>query len=148
MGKLLDQIRRQVGAAVADLPTLPVLTPPTLSVAVTVTPGVTGSPSADQVLQSLNSIPVLTGNVAVIGQNGGPFKIVIGNGLSGEFAAPLATTVAGGATATTSVDAFAQVSNNEVQKLTFGAKTGTNRVPAAFDLAPCEDGHAPYPLLG
>ena len=84
------------------------------------TVGAVGSPTPAQVQASLNTIQGLAGNVAVIGQNGGPFKVVFGGNMSGELANTLAIAAqTGGTVATTSLDNTAVVSNNEVQKLTF-----------------------------
>jgi hypothetical protein len=56
------------------------------------------SPTAQQVLDHLNSIPDLTGNVSVAGNVGGPFTITFDGPLAGS-ASLLTATLAGGATA-------------------------------------------------
>ena len=93
--------------------------------------------SAADVEASLNTISVLTGNVKVIGHDGGPFLIVFSENLAGRAVPLLDTVVAGGATASVEQDTLAAVSSNEVQKLTFGATSGTiiNAGTATFTLS-------------
>ena len=55
--------------------------------------------TAAQLLANLNTIPALTGNVAVIGAVGGPFQIVFRNGLGGTNIAPLTAVLTGTASA-------------------------------------------------
>src|SRR5439155_24358343 len=110
-------------------PKLGATTPPasSLNVAVNVqgqSDGQPASPSAADTEANLATIPGLAGNVKVLGPNGGPFRILFTNGLAGELAPVMTTSVSGGATAAVANDVFAQVSNNEVQRLSFSTNNG------------------------
>ena len=77
------------------------------------------TPTAAQVLASLNAIPSLTGNVAVIGPDGGgvaaPFTVVFLNNLASRNIPAAALTTAGGTAAWTPVSAGF---GNEIQVVT------------------------------
>src|SRR5205807_1054889 len=78
----------------------------------TFNPGST--PTATDVLNSLNTIPALAGNVLVFGANGGPvFTIIFVNGLGKANVAQLTTTTTNGTTATpaTLTDGFGSLAD-------------------------------------
>src|SRR5205823_3027786 len=58
------------------------------------------SPTAEDVLGALQSIPALSGNVQVSGPSGGPFTITFGGQLTGVNVDLITASLAGGATAT------------------------------------------------
>ena len=81
-------------------------------------PGV--KPSPGEVSAALNTLSELGGNVSVIGPDGGPFTIVLGNALAGQTVAQIRAEV------------LPPTPTNEVQRLTF---TGTTITGGQFRLS-------------
>src|SRR5581483_7730723 len=87
------------------------------------------SPTAAQVLASLNTIPYLNGNVTVVGPAAGPFLIAFAGSLSGVNVPAIdVSTVTGGTTA--SVATSSDGVGNEMQSLTLGGAAGGTFLPA------------------
>src|SRR5581483_10706907 len=86
------------------------------------------SPLASDVLNSLNTIPGLAGNVSVFGGPGGPFTVVFNGALANTNVPQMTFTVAGGTTATPAT--VADGVGNETQTITLGGTSGGTFTPA------------------
>ncbi len=83
------------------------------------------SPTVQQVLDHLNSIPALNGNVSVTGNTGGPFTITFDGSLAGNASLLTATTAA---SATATINPLATVANVQASLDSIPTLTGNTQV--------------------